>query len=160
MRGNNWWRNFIPSVGWTTSFPAEISLEFHGPGRNITAKDLNKFVRQEVIPIIEDQLKLVTTQSNNENVAAFLARVNIFSDRINRFGAYLNSWSEKMTFGRYKEMRRRNYYNDIEELMRRFNEFATERQNEEGQARVREMILQIEQSEIRNIYGGDILESL
>ncbi len=110
----------------------------------MTANGLNKFVNQEVIPIIEDQVKLVTNQSKKENIAAFLARVNIFSDRINRFGAYLNSWSEKMTFERYKEMRSRNYRKDIEELMRRFNEFATERQNEEGQVRVREMILQIE----------------
>ena len=73
---------FTPSVGWTTSVPAELSLEFHGPGRNMTANGLNKFVNQEVIPIIEDQVKLVTNQSKKENIAAFLARVNIFSDRI------------------------------------------------------------------------------
>jgi hypothetical protein len=42
--------------------------------------------------------------------------------------------------------------------MRRFPEFENVKQNAEGQASVREIIVAIERLEIRNIYGGDILE--
>ena len=53
-----------------------------------------------------------------------------------------------MTFHQYSERRRANYSDQSNELMIRFHEFATNRQNEEGQARVIEIIQQIERREI------------
>ena len=145
---------FTAGISWSASFPAEISLQFRSPGVNVHA--MMKFVTQEVIPIIEDQLELVKEQ---KNFLARFAKVNNFLDRINRFRDYLNPWSEQVTFERYRELRGQNHHEEVEELFTRYRDFA-ERQNAETRARVIEIILQIEQIEIRNIYGGDVIESL
>ena len=152
---------FTPSLGMQTpSFPPEILLEFHNPGRTMPASELAKFVRDEAIPIIEDKMKLVNEKGREEGIIGFLNRANSFIDRINRFGDYLDSWSKNMSFIQYYDRHRDAYPNETEDLMRRFREFETVRQNAEGQASVREIIVAIERREIRNIYGGDILESL
>ena len=117
---------------------------------------MTKFVTQEVIPIIKGQLELVKEQ---KNFLERFAKVNNFLDRINRFRDYLNLWCEQVTFERYRELRGQNHHEEVEELFTRYRDFA-ERQNAETRARVIEIILQIEQIEIRNIYGGDVIESL
>ena len=116
---------------------------------------MTKFVTQEVIPIIKGQLELVKEQ---KNFLARFAKVNNFLDRVNRFRDYLNPWSEQVTFERYRELRGQNHHEEVEELFTRYRDFA-ERQNPETRARVIEIILQIEQIEIRNIYGGDVIKS-
>jgi len=152
---------FTPSLGMqTSSFPPEIILEFHNPGRNMPASELAKFVRDEVIPIIEDKVKLVNEKSREEGIIRFLNRANSFIDTINRFRDYLDSWSGNISFIQYYNRHRETYPNETEELTRRFREFETVKQNAEGQTSVREIVVSIERREIHNIYEGVILESL
>jgi hypothetical protein len=145
----------------TPSFPPEITLEFRDAGRNITARNLERFLRGGVIPLIEDQLRLMDDQTTNPTVAEFLETVNGSLHKIYRFSDYLNLWSDPMTFQQYVERRRTNYSDDeYNRLMERFREFTTIRQNEQGQTGVREIIQQIERREISAIFNGETLESM
>jgi hypothetical protein len=145
----------------TPSFPPEITLEFRDAGRIITARNLERFLRGDVISLIEDQLRLMNDQTNNSTVVGFVETVNGFLCKIDRFSDYLNLWSEPMSFQQYIERRRTNYNDDeYNRLMERFREFTTIRQNEQGQTGVREIIQQIERREIRAIFDGDTLESI
>jgi hypothetical protein len=146
----------------TPSFPPEITLEFHDSGRYIKARELEKFLKQDIIPVIRDHLKLVNDKSRDPTVIRFLQVVNRFLKRIDRFSNYLNSWSEHMSFQQYIERRRTNYTQETNDLRGRFREFEISRQSEEkhNQARVREGIQQIERREILNIFEDDVLESI
>ena len=144
----------------TPSILPEITLEFRDADRNITARNLERFLRGDVIPLIEDQLRLVNDQTNNPTVVGFLETVNRFLRKIDRFIGYLNLWSEHMSFQQYIERRRNNYNDDCNRLMERFREFATIRQNEQGQTGVREIIQQIERREISAIFDDYALEGM
>jgi hypothetical protein len=63
-----------------------------------------------------------------------------------------------MTFESYIELRSTNFPVDIEAFRFQTREFMNRNQNEEGQARVREVVERIEMNIIRNIYNGLIFQ--
>jgi hypothetical protein len=59
-----------------------------------------------------------------------------------------------MTFEVYFNLRANRYNEAVQRLRDSARIFATTQQNEEGQARVREIIEEIEQNEVQLIYGS------
>jgi SIR2-like protein len=144
--------SFIPTLGWTASFPPHIKLEINNPGGRIHSEDVVHYIQGTIAPILEDKLRLVSNPQ--QELIEFL-------DRVRELNQYLVLWDgESMTFQRYRNLREGAYPAEIEQFRNRVQDFQTTMGNEEGQRRIIEVVEQIERREIQRIYGGNTFPSL
>ena len=106
--------------------------------------------QQTIIPFVDNKLTII---SDNESVKEFLNRIR---NRIIKLTDYLCLWKkEVMTYDRYFELRN-SHEKEIKELKDKVNIYM-QKQTKKEQQLVTDIVMQIENNELRKIFGGDIL---
>jgi hypothetical protein len=129
--------------------PAYIQLELLRSPGNINPYHLAEYLQNHIIPIIEGKLRLV---SGNKFV-----KIGEFLERIRNLNSYLRLWrGYDMTYDAYYRNREMLYPTEIRQLRELVKRYL-ERQNENMQHPIRNIIQGIERRELYKIYGGDLM---